>query len=427
VRFYGTQTKKEVKYMKRKLLIGLLVLALLAVPAFAIACEEEPTEPTEPTQPTEPTEPTEPAWEWPRSLVISTFGLGTWGYALTVAWGTVMEEETGMRVRALPEDNTQVRDRWLREGTTDLTNLSDPIVAPIMGAEGKEAVRDLGPYPFRWVWIMQASNNGFFVRGDSDIETIYDITPETKIAEWSNPGPIAATSGLLAWIQLDREDANITPVASYAETIRGVVDGRYDLTYAAASSSVTYEAEANPYGLRWLALPAAEDPEGALRCKALYPAAGFGEMTTGVESAHGVNSFLVPFMYICSEDIETELIYNLAKWFDESFDAYKDMHEVAPCMSIDEQCWFLENTVLIPVHEGVIQYLEEVGRWTPTMEARHQANLVWQGKYIDAYQAAIAEADAQGIEVDPENSEWVDLWENYKKDLGLPLYGAFEY
>ena len=401
-----------------------LILVLVALPLM-IACEEEVGPPGEEEE--EEEEEEEPAWEWPRSLVISTFGLGSWGYALTVAWGTVLEQETGMRVRALPEDNTQVRDRWLRDGITDLTNFSDPIVAPIMGAEGKEAVRDLGPYPFRWVWIMQASNNGFFVRGDSDIETIYDITSDTKIAEWSAPGPIAATSGLLAWIQLDREDANIIPVASYAETIRGVADGRYDLTYAATTSSVTYEAEANPYGLHWLELPAAEDPEGAQRFKALYPAAGFGEMTTGPESAHGVISLLVPFMYICSEDIETELIYNIAKWFDERFDAYTDTHDVAPDMNIDNQCWFLENTVLIPVHEGIIQYLKEVGRWTSTMEARHQANLVWQGKYIDAYKAAIAEADAQGIEVDPGNSEWVDLWENYKKDLGLPLYGAFQY
>jgi len=338
-----------------------------------------------------------------------------------------MEEETGMKVRALPEDNTQVRDRWLREGTTDLTNFSDAIVAPILGAEGTEAVRNLGPYPFRWVWIMQAANNGFFVRGDSDIKTVYDITPETKIAGWTAPGPVAAVSGLLAWAQIDREDANVIPVASYAETIRGVADGRYDLTYASTTSSVTYEAEANPHGLRWLEFPAEEDPEGALRFKELYPSGGFGTLTLGVASAHGVTGILVPFMYICSPDIETELVYNLAKWFDERLDAYKDKHDAAPDMSIDNQCWFLENTVLIPVHEGVIQYLKEVGRWTPTMEARHQANLVWQEKYIEAYEAAIAEADAQGIEVDPENSEWVDLWENDKKDLGLPLYGAFEY
>jgi TRAP transporter TAXI family solute receptor len=417
--------------MKNKRLLILissicLILVLVALPLMT-ACGKEVTPPGEEEE-EEVTPPAEEAvWEWPRSFVISTFGLGSWGYALTVAWGTVMEEETGMKVRALPEDNTQVRDRWLREGTTDLTNFSDAIVAPILGAEGAEAVRDLGPYPFRWVWIMQAANNGFFVRGDSDIETIYDITPETKIAGWNAPGPVAAVSALLAWIQLDREDANIIPVASYAETIRGVADGRYDLTYASTTSSVTYEAEANPHGLRWLELPAGEDPEGAQRFKELYPAGGFGELTLGVESAHGVNSILVPFMYICSQDIETELIYNLAKWFDERFDAYKDMHDAAPDMSIDNQCWFLENTVLIPVHEGVIQYLEELGRWTPTMEARHQANLVWQEKYIEAYEAAIAEADAQGIEVDPENSEWVDLWENYKKDLGLPLYGAFEY
>jgi TRAP-type C4-dicarboxylate transport system substrate-binding protein len=51
--------------VKRKLLIGLLVLALLAVPAFAIACEEEPEEPgpSEPGPsepgPSEPEEPTE--------------------------------------------------------------------------------------------------------------------------------------------------------------------------------------------------------------------------------------------------------------------------------------------------------------------------------------------------------------------------------
>ena len=29
-------------------------------------------------------------------------------------------------------------------------------------------------------------------------------------------------------------------------------------------------------------------------------------------------------------------------------------------------------------------------------------------------------ADDQGIAVDPENEEWIELWENHKKQLNLP-------
>ena len=40
--------------------------------------------------------------------------------------------------------------------------------------------------------------------------------------------------------------------------------------------------------------------------------------------------------------------------------------------------------------------------------------------YVDAYQTAIGHADDQGIEVDPENEAWVNLWTGYKKQLDLP-------
>jgi len=83
----------------------------------------------------------------------------------------------------------------------------------------------------------------------------------------------------------------------------------------------------------------------------------------------------------------------------------------------------LENVVWLaehnfkPLHDGTVRYLEEKGLWTEAHETRRQANLELLDLWIAAYKEAIALAKEQGLTIGPDNEEWIEFWNNYKAEL----------
>ena len=72
-----------------------------------------------------------------------------------------------------------------------------------------------------------------------------------------------------------------------------------------------------------------------------------------------------------------------------------------------------------------MRYLEEIGLWTPAHEARRQQNIELLTRYEEAFARCVGMADEQGIDVDSANEEWLEMWGNYKKELGLPEFRMF--
>jgi hypothetical protein len=79
----------------------------------------------------------------------------------------------------------------------------------------------------------------------------------------------------------------------------------------------------------------------------------------------------------------------------------------------------------VPAHDGLIKYLKEKGLWTAAHDTRQAYNVELLTRYTDAHKKAIDLADEQGIMVNSENEEWVELWENYKNQLNLPPVRLF--
>ena len=181
------------------------------------------------------------------------------------------------------------------------------------------------------------------------------------------------------------------------------------------------EAQAAPHGIRFIELPASKDPEGAARFLEFRPTLSFAKSRLGVKEAIGVEQLVTYTPIICLADKDPELTYHLAKWWDENYDRYKDAHSLAVGMSIDSFRGLLDTTYL-PVHEGTIRYLKEKGLWTVDDDKRQEYNVNLLNRYIEAYQACIKKADGEGVKVDPQNKEWTELWENYKKEHNLPLF-----
>ena len=86
----------------------------------------------------------------------------------------------------------------------------------------------------------------------------------------------------------------------------------------------------------------------------------------------------------------------------------------------------LAESYYIPTHEGQVRYLKELGMWTPAAEARLQYNTDLVDSYIEVWDVALDEADTKGIEVNPKNKEWTDLWYSHRDQLPKLHKGKIE-
>ncbi len=231
---------------------------------------------------------------------------------------------------------------------------------------------------------------------------------------------------MLAWAQVDVEDIEWVPAASQAGHIRLLMDGKGDIMSGDNTTGAAYyEAESSPLGLSWLDLDAKADPEAAARYLAEAPDTTFAIITDGVPSSMGHYGMTTMDPLLAMADQDPELIYHLTKWLDEKHDLYKDNHPVAAGMTIDNALTVAESKY-VPMHEGMVRYLKELGMWTPAAEARLQYNTDLIDSYIKAWNAALLEADAKGIEVNPKNDEWIELWFSYRAPLPKLHQGKIE-
>jgi hypothetical protein len=288
------------------------------------------------------------------------------------------------------------------------------------------ATRDAGAW-LSAVWqTAGVSNWGPVVLGNSDIKTMRDIKPGVKaIVMTTSEAPMQSMGAFLAWANIGWEDIEIMPLGSTAQTGRFLQDGKGEIALGYNTSSYWYEVEASPFGLRWLELDPAADPEAAARFTAAYPWTGFGVAEGGVPTSEGVSMAETMVPYITRFDTDPELVYQIIKWADENFDRYKDGAPWCKNMTLDNLL-ILAEEFYEPIHDGAVRYLEEKGLWTTELEARRQYNVEQLTLWVDAYQNAIQMADDRDLKVDAESEEWQEFWENYRDSLELPLLVNFQ-
>ena len=419
--------------MKRhliKLVTGLILIVIVGALVFTgCAKEEEPPPPPPPPpveeeeEPPPPPPPVEEVWEWPEALTfITSPGVGV---GAVTGYTSALTTDTGVKVRIVPENNTMLRFKWIGEGRFFVCSESLSIVSPVLEAARGNAIRDGGPYQIRAVSAFSSVDAGFFVRGDSDIYTPADIKPGTRFIEFSfAPGMFEVSPyGLINWAGLTPDDIVRVPAGSLGAAIRAVTDGRADICLSFPLMPDMMEAAASPHGIRWVDMNYDEDPEGAARFQVYQPLSPFGVMSQSPESM-GVRGMVEIVANTTRAETDPELVYQFVKWLDENYDSFKDNHMWNQAITIDNLVKYMEFT-FIPAHEGLVRYLKEKGLWTAAHDARQAQNIELLTRYIEAYQEAIDMADDAEIAVVPDNEEWVELWENYKQELGLPIFKVF--
>ncbi|KYZ87326.1 TAXI family TRAP transporter solute-binding subunit [Alloalcanivorax xenomutans] len=360
-------------------------------------------------------------FEWPRLLVVATPGTGSASFASTNGWTPVLQKEVGSVARVVPEDNESMRYRRL-------TDRRDVAISSVSAAEMRFQIEGIGGYAStkpvaqRVLWHHNDTPWGYVVSGDSDLQSLEDLKKGGyRVAKgmFSPPMIAAVTGALPAFIGLSEAEAEKTltyiPASSYAENCRSVVEGKADVAYCAPVSSVLSEMEGAPGGIRWLPLSRDNKAgwDGYLNHRPmLIPT----EIELGVSTARGVDGATSNFVYSVPADADEDFAYHMAKWFHESYDAYKGSHPMAARMSLEQFRAYLDRTPL-PIHEGTVKYLREIGAWTEQDDAWNEAAKTKMDQWVKARQAAMEEAAKAGVKADFQNQAFLDILDKHTQGL----------
>ncbi len=396
--------------MKNRILFVFLAMVLVVSLAAFAACaaEEEVVE--------------EGVWQWPDKIIVASSGTGEQFYAGAIAWSVPFEKDTGATVRVVVHPVMTTRWMWLKEGEIDLTTVKQS-GKPWIEGERANATREGGPWQVRGWWVSGQRDKGWATTPGTGIKTPEDIKPGTKIIYSAYLGPPDSASnqaqlGLIAWAQVAVEDIKWIPAASKAATTRLLMDGKGDIAYVESTvGAAWFEVAASPRGLAFIDVDAKANPEGAVRYRKHHVDVTFAEIATGLPQGIGHYGMSTLGQGNVSADQDPELMYRWVKWMHENHDIYKDAHTVLGGYTVENVMTMAEYKYLV-YHEGVVRYLQELGVWTEKAEENQQYHQNLLNEYIKRYQAAIAEADSKGIEVTPENTEWIKLWYSHRK--GIP-------
>ncbi len=360
-------------------------------------------------------------YDWPRLLVIGTPGTSTGSFASTNGWGPALQKETGTTVRIVPEDSEPMRYKRL-------TDREDIAIASVSASEMAAQTEGIGGYAAtkpvaqRILWHHNDTPWGHVVAGDSDIKTLQDIAKggvRVTVGVFSPAIVSAMTEALPAFLGMTPEEAQekitFVPASSYGENCRSVVEGKSDVAYCAPISSVLSEMEGAPGSIRWLEMDP-DDKEGWDSYLDFRPMAIPTRIAMGVKTAQGVGGLTSNFVYAVPATAEEDFAYNMAKWMHLSFDAYKGSHALATRMSVEQFRAYLDSTP-VPVHEGTVKYLREIGMWTDADDAWNNAAIEQMDNWISARQAGMKEAMEQGVEINFENQAFLDIIDKHTEGL----------
>lgn len=361
------------------------------------------------------------SYQWPKHFSVVTPVVGTANHSLAVAWSSKFSKATGARVAVLPAPNGFARATWLNSGEGRISMLQASDYFDQMDGVQGYASKTGGPADTRVVNITLVTAWGYAVRGDSSIKSIDDVKAGTRISlAKSSSFLVSGIDALLALRGLKREDVNIVEVGSYGANTAVLAEGRVDVTFTSPISGPSYQAEAGPNGLRWLALPAPDKDRAAYaRYRKIMSGYVPQKTTAGVRSAVGLSMDHAFQANHVRADEDPEFVYQLLKWLDENHASYKGDFTHAHMMNVDNLVAFLEVGALQPMHEGTIRYLKEKGRWKAQYQARQDQLVALAKKREHGYRAAMQAAEKKGIAVDAGNAQWVAFWKDHRQRNGM--------
>ncbi len=353
--------------------------------------------------------------ELPRTMAWTAYGTNSSGYAQAVAIGNMLQNHYGTSVRILPGDNDVSRMTPLKQGRVDLCACG---IASYYGAEGVMmfANRDWGPQPIRVITTSTASFGlSLAVAGDLDVETPADLAGKRIAYIRGDDALNKGTEAYLAFGGLTWDDVERVDFPGYARSFDGIIAGNADASFTTTVTPPAQQLASSPRGIRWPVLDP-DDAEGWERMMAVAPYFRPHEVTAGagnVSADNPIPSASYPYpIVVANRDLDDNVAYGLIKALQDNYDDYKDAAPGAVGYAFEYQ----DLKWVVPFHDAVVAYYEEIGVWTDEMQAHQDALVERQELLIATWDAFLADAPNDEDEF---RDAWMQVRAEALREAGL--------
>lgn len=352
------------------------------------------------------------AAELPQLIVWTSYDVGTSTYVQTACMADGVTKKTGLRLRVMPSGNDIARLLPLQSGSAHFATMSGPSAYSGMNGLWDYAKYNQGPQPFRQVLSVIDYEQAIAVgtAATAKIKNLKDLKGKrlTYI-----PGGTALNSAMeatLAFAGLTWDDVVKVPAPSLGTSMKFLGEGKADAAWASTTSPAMLEVARTPYGVYWPEYPT-EDKAGWERMLKVAPYFIPVNATKGVGVSPKEPRRSISYAYpiiLTYDKTDENLVYEMTKAIDLSFDNYKSCHMVMPCWDMKKA--ITTESMLVPYHAGTIRYLKGKKLWTEELEIKQAQLLQKQDNLKRLWNQVLHEARAKKVSEEDLADFWTKKW-----------------
>lgn len=327
----------------------------------------------------------------PKSFSWTAYGTTSAGYAASVAVGNAIAED-GYKLRVLPAKNDISRMTPLKNKRVEFSAMG------VGSFQAQEGVLDFGkakwgPQPVRLLMMGWSDTNNALPATAKDANIMKAADLKGKRIAWIVGGP-ALNQNMQAWLaygDLTWDDVTTVKVPGWKASIQGIIDGNIDAAIASTNSSMLFQVESSPRGLRFFEAPKSETANWKRmqqHAPWLVPHVATAGVGLSAEKTHTGATFGYPVL-ITYDHMSDQAVYELVKLMHTRYDKYKDAHASAKGFALDRQVF----EWVLPYHAGAVKYFKELGVWTAGYDKHNDSLLARQDILMKTWKATGSGAD----------------------------------
>lgn len=357
--------------------------------------------------------------ELPRSMVWSSYDLGSAGHTEATGMANALQNAYSTRIRIVPSGTSIGRMLPMVTGRVTYGFLGNEAFFS-SEATFDFAAKQWGPQDIR-VLMGRPSPLGMATSRceDRGIKTMADLKGKKIGYVKGNPSVNVKNDAMLAFANLTRDDVEAVWFGGWGQQLAAILAGQIDVMSNVPTSGQVRQIEASPGGLCWPQMPAA-DTEGWKRTQAiagfLKPVMATAGAGLSEEKPLELAGYRYPLMSTYARTSDDE-VYAVMKALHATFSEYDSTTSASKGWAMDIGA---RPPYDAPTHAGAVRFLKELGVWQPEDQAWNDVRLARvkavQAAWDDAvgsFDAWRAEQKAAGTKIDAEEA-WPGYWADWR-------------
>ncbi|WP_158232567.1 TAXI family TRAP transporter solute-binding subunit [Sporosarcina sp. P13] len=344
----------------------------------------------------------------PDKMVWSVYDVGSGGYTEATAIANEITKKYGTQIRLLPSSSGVGRMQPMKSGAADVGRLGDEYQFAFEGIDDF-ATEKWGPQDVRVVWP-PLSFLGFVGLEKSGIETIADLKGKKVPFIIGNSSVNIKLEATLAFADLTWDDVQKVELSDYGGQAEALKNGQVDIIFINPTASVLIELETMEK-IKWLEMEES-DTEGWARAQEIAPWMQPYMMDNGAGMTKENPVTIIGYAYpvVAYADQSKESMYAYVKSMDETYDSWENA-------AANLHNWHKDSILIqpagVPLHDGMIQFLEEEGLWTEEYQTKNDELVERSKKLKEAWNETVSKAKEEKIS----EKDFPKYWMSMKKEL----------